>query len=148
VTLTVTGTITSTTKIESKNGKPLVVSDIAVGDSVTMKGGMVSGNSFVFNATVIRNISKVFTPIVTDTRQVFEGTVQVLPGAVLPTTVTILIGSTPQVVNVTQSATVLNTAWSPIALSLFQSGDAVRVFGYIPAGSTSVTGLVIRNISR
>jgi hypothetical protein len=148
VTLTWTATISPTTKIESKNGKPLAVTEITAGDTVTVKGAMVSGNSLALAATLVRDVTKSVTTPVVNTQQVFEGTVSVLPGATLPTTLTILIGTTPQIVNVTNTTTVLNTAWSPVALSLFQVGDTVRVFGFIPAVSTVVNGIVVRNTTR
>lgn len=148
VNLTVTANIDPNTKVESKNGKPLPITDVAVGDMVTLKGMMTSGNSLTFTATLVRDVSKSLTPAVTDSRQVFEGKISVLPGATLPTTLTITIGSTPQVINITNTTTLLNAAWAPVSLATFQLGDSVRVFGFIPTGSTTVNGLVVRNVTR
>jgi hypothetical protein len=148
VLITISANIDANTKVEAKNGKTIALSEVVVGDVVTLKGMMLSGNAFSMTATLVRDISKSVTPVVNDTRQVFEGKVTVLPGATLPTTITMTIGSTPLVVNISGSTTVLNTAWAPVALSTFQVGDSVRVFGYIPTGASAVTGVVVRNVSR
>lgn len=148
-TLSWTVTTTGTTKFEAKNGTTIALGDIAIGDTVTVKGPLVSGSSLALTATLVRDITKVPTPTpAANSQQIFEGTLSVLPGASLPTTLTLTLGATAQVVNLSASTTVLNTAWAPVTLSTFQTGDRVRVFGYIPTGSTAVTALVVRNVTR
>ncbi len=138
----------STTKFEAKNGKEIALADIAVGDVVTIKGALQSGNTFVVKATTIRDISKAVTPVVVNAQQTFEGTLTVVPGASLPSTLTMTIGSTQQQVNLSATTVVLNKDWTPLALSSFVAGDKIRVFGYIPASSSSITGIVLRNTTR
>lgn len=149
-TLSWTVTTTGTTKFEAKNGSSIALASIAVGDTITVKGALVSGSSLTLTATLVRDITKVPTPppAATNAQQIFEGTLSVLPGTSLPTTLTLSIGSTAQAVNLSTSTTVLNTAWAPVTLALFQTGDRVRVFGYVPTGSTTVTALVVRNVTR
>lgn len=141
-------TTDAATKLESKNGKAITLADIAVGDVLTVKGVMQSGNTFAVKATTVRNISKAVTPVVVNTQQTFEGTLSVVPGASLPTVLTMTIGSTQQQVNLTATTVVLNKDWTPLALSSFVAGDKVRVFGYIPASSSAITGIVLRNTTR
>lgn len=81
-------------------------------------------------------------------QQVFEGVVTTLPGSSAPTALTLTVGSTTYTVNISTTTTMLNTAWAPIALSTLQTNDRVRVFGYTPSGSTAVTALVVRDVSR
>lgn len=146
--LTWTGNFDSSTKLESKNGKAIDLSQITVGDTVTIKGTMNSGSSLSLKVSLIRDISKAVTPVVANTKQVFEGKLTAQAGNTIPTTITMLIGSTPQVVNLSSLTILLNKAWGVVSLSNFQIGDTVRVFGFVPTGSTSVTALVLRNASR
>lgn len=147
-TLTWTITTDATTKLESKNGKALTMTDFAVGDVVTVKGKMQSGSALAATATTVRNISKALTPVVVNTQQTFEGTLSVVPGTTLPTSLSMTIGSTQQQVALSATTVVLNKDWTPIALSSFVAGDTVRVFGYIPASSSTLNAIVVRNTTR
>jgi hypothetical protein len=82
------------------------------------------------------------------TKQTFEGVLSVVPGAALPTSLTMTIGSTQQQVALSATTVVLNKDWTPIALSSFVAGDTVRVFGYIPANSSTLNAIVVRNTTR
>ena len=141
-------TTDANTKFEAKNAKAITLADIAVGDVVTVKGKMQSGGSLSLTATTIRDISKALTPVVVNTQQTFEGTLNVVPGSALPTTLTMTIGSTQQQVSLSTATVVLNKDWTPLSLSSFVAGDTVRVFGYIPANSNVITGIVLRNTTR
>jgi len=147
-TLTWTGNYDSSTKLEAKNGKAIDISQITVGDTVTIKGTMNSGSSLSLKVSLIRDVSKSVTTVTPNTKQVFEGKLTALPGASAPTTITMTIGSTAQVVNLSAITILLNKLWTPTTLGNFQIGDTVRVFGYVPTGSTAVTGLVLRNATR
>ncbi len=147
-TLTWTVTIDTTTKLESKNGKVLPITDFAVGDVVTVKGKMQSGSALAVTATTVRNISKALTPVVVNTQQTFEGKLTVVPGAALPTSLTMTIGTTQQQVALSATTVVLNKDWTPTPLSSFVAGDTVRVFGYIPASSSTLNAIVVRNTTR
>jgi hypothetical protein len=146
--LTWTVTTDSATKLESKNGKVLAITDFTAGDVVTIKGKMQSGSALAVTATTVRNISKAITPVVVNTQQTFEGVLSVVPGAALPTSLTMTIGSTQQQVALSATTVVLNKDWTPIALSSFVAGDTVRVFGYIPANSSTLNAIVVRNTTR
>jgi tartrate dehydratase beta subunit/fumarate hydratase class I family protein len=146
--LTWTGNFDSSTKLESKNGKAIDLSQITVGDTVTIKGTMNSGSALSIKVSLIRDVSKAVTPVVINTKQVFEGKLTATSGNTTPTTITMMIGSTPQVVNLSSITILLNKAWGVMSLSNFQIGDTVRVFGFVPTGTTSVTALVLRNASR
>jgi Domain of unknown function (DUF5666) len=146
--LTWTVTTDTATKLESKNGKVLTIADFAAGDVVTVKGKMQSGSALAVTATTVRNISKALTPVVVNTQQTFEGTLTVLPGSALPTSLTMTIGSTQQQVALSTATVVLNKDWTPIALSSFAAGDTVRVFGYIPASGSILNAIVVRNTTR
>ena len=146
--LTWTGNIDSTTKLEAKNGKTVLVTDMGVGDIVTVKGTMNSGSGLNFKATLIRDVSKAYVPVVTNTKQIFEGTLTVQPGTTVPTALTINIGNSPQVVNISATTILLNKNWLPVGLGTFLNGDGIRVFGFIPSGNTTVTGLVVRDTTR
>jgi Domain of unknown function (DUF5666) len=146
--LTVTVNTDAATQFNSKNGKTITITDITIGDIVTVRGALQSGTSLSLKATMIRDISKAITPAVVNTQQVFEGTLSAAPGASLPASFTMTIGSTPQVVTISPTTSLFNKDWAPVAIATFQVGDVVRVFGYIPAGTTTVTGLVLRNATR
>ncbi len=146
--LTWSGSIDSATKLEAKNGRTIVLTDITVGDTVTVKGTMNSGSGLSFKTSLIRDISKAYVPVVTNTKQIFEGKLTVLPGSTTPTTITMMIGNTAQVVSISPTTLILNSSWLPVALSTFQLNDQVRIFGFVPTGSSTVTGLVFRNATR
>lgn len=141
-------TTDAATKFDSKNGKVITLADIAVGDVLTVKGLIQSGNALALKATSVRNISKAVTPVVINTQQTFEGILSVAPGTSLPTTLTMTIGTSQQQVNLSSAIVVLNKDWVPLALNSFVVGDTVRVFGYIPASSSTITGIVVRNTTR
>jgi hypothetical protein len=146
--LTWTGSIDSTTKLEAKNGKTIELANIAVGDVVTVKGTMNSGSGLSFKTSLIRDISKAYVPVVANTKQIFEGKLTALPGSTTPTSITMMIGNTAQVVSISPTTLILNSSWLPVGLSTFQLNDQVRVFGFVPSGSNVVTGLVLRNATR
>jgi hypothetical protein len=137
-------------QVQTRNGSAITLADVVVGDTVTVKGTLVSGSTFAVTATLVRDITKAPTapPISNTAQQIFEGTLSVLPGAALPTSLTLTVGGVAKMVNVSTTTTLLNASWAAVALSLFQIGDTVRVFGFVPSGSTAITGLVVRNTSR
>ncbi|MFM2414666.1 MAG: hypothetical protein RI911_359 [Candidatus Parcubacteria bacterium] len=147
-TLTWTITTDGSTKLDSKNGKPMTLADFAVGDTITAKGKMQSGGSLALTATSVRNISKALTPVQVNTQQTFEGVLTVVPGTTVPTSLTMNIGSSAQVVNISATTVVLNKDWAPTTLGSFVAGDKVRVFGFIPGSSSAITGIVLRNVTR
>lgn len=147
--LTWTITTDAATQFLNKTNKVVSSSEVAVGDSVNVRGVLVSGSTFAVKATSVRDLTKVVAPQPTSSvQQIFEGTLSVLPGSSAPTTLTIQIGGASQVVALTPTTVILNKAWTSAPLTSFASGDVVRVFGYIPAGSSSVTAIVLRNATR
>lgn len=146
-----TGTVDSNSKYETKNGRAMNLGDISVGDKVTVKGVFVSGSALSMRINLVRDITKTGssnpTPI-SNERQIFTGRLNSLSNTNLPASATVTIGNTNYVVNLSSSTILLNNAWVNIPLTNFQIGDNVRVFGYIPTGTNTINGLVMRDTSR
>jgi hypothetical protein len=136
VVLTWTVTTDAATLLQAKNGATITMANIVVGDIVTIKGVFQSGNTLSVKATLVRDISRI------------PAVLTQVPGSATPTSLVMTIGGVAQTVTISPTTVVLNSAWTPVALSTFLANDVVRVFGYVPTGSTTITGIVLRNTSR
>jgi hypothetical protein len=145
-------TTDAATLLQAKNGATITMANIVVGDIVTIKGVFQSGNTLSVKATLVRDISRipavVTPPVATGVQQTYEGVLTQVPGSATPTSLVMTIGGVAQTVTISPTTVVLNSAWTPVALSTFLANDVVRVFGYVPTGSTTITGIVLRNTSR
>ncbi len=144
-------TTDSATQFLNRGGKVIVASDIVVGDVINVRGTFVTGSTLALKATSLRDMTKVTVvtpPVVSTDRQIFEGYLSVVPGATVPTTATVVINGANQTISISAATAILNKDWAGTSLTAFQANDVVRVFGYIPAGSSAVTALVLRNTTR
>lgn len=150
VTLTWTVNAGSNPQVQGKDGRSMQLSDITVGDIVTVTGQLQTGSTYAVNATLIRDVSRIGGQGQSQSanqQQMFEGTL-VTTTSSLPATVTVNVRGTQRTVNLTTTTSVLNKDWNTISLGSFVAGDTVRVFGYLPNGSSTISALVIRNTTR
>jgi hypothetical protein len=150
-TLTWTIITDGTTQLQSKNGSGIVITDIVAGDTITVKGAFQTGSTLSVKATMVRDITKVPSVVTTpvgSAQQTYEGVLTQIPGSAAPTSLVMTVGGVAQTVTISSTTVVLNNAWAPVALNTFVANDTVRVYGYIPSGVTTITGIVLRNVSR
>jgi hypothetical protein len=150
VTLTWAISTSGSTQLQGRDGKAILISDFAVGDTITTKGSLQSGSTYALNATLVRNVTRTLAPTpapVSNSQQIFEGTLTSTTTST-PATITMNINGTSQAVALTGGTTILNKDWNSFSLASFVVGDTVRVFGFIPSGSSTVNALVLRNTSR
>lgn len=57
-TLTWTATLTGSTKLEARSGSTIGTNDILVGDIVTIRGTLQSGNTYALTATLVRDVTR------------------------------------------------------------------------------------------
>jgi hypothetical protein len=144
--------VSSSTSIKGQNGKNnMPLSQIAVGDIINFSGSLnTSTSGLTVNASQIKDVTRSSTQNPKPASHVFEGKLQSAIGTTsLPTSFSLLVDSVVHTVNVPANALILAKNWTATNLSVFQSGDTVRVFGSLQnSTSTVIDALVVRNASR
>lgn len=140
---TITVNTDSNTKI-MKGDAIVAFSTLVVGDKINKTEGLYNSNT---NTLLAKSVRVYIDPLLS--KRTFEGKLQSVIGATLPTTFTMTSEGKVYTVNVPTGISILNKEWMQIALSTFQLNDTVRVYGQIQPSNTSVIdATVVRNASR
>ncbi|MBA3732950.1 hypothetical protein H0W91_01070 [Patescibacteria group bacterium] len=134
----------SSTKFSRNNGSFVALTDIRVGDMISFSGNIDSTLSTpTVNAKNLRDLSL----IAVNTKHLFEGTLVSLAGSTTPTTAVVKVDETNYTVSIPSGISIIGNNWLAVSLSNFQIGNNLRVYGFIPASSTSISATIIRNTS-
>ncbi len=145
--ITLTVVTSSSTKYSGQKDGQVSLSDIKVGDYLSVDGTLtVSGNTFTVLAKKVNDGSLV--KVKKNPKTIFEGTLKTIGASTTPTVLGVTIGGKDLTVNVPSGISIVNVRYLPISISALKIGDKIRIYGAVQASSTmTIDASIIRDIS-
>lgn len=141
------GVITVNVKPETnfvKGNRTLDLDHLRVGDTITK----ASGDYDISTKTLIAESVVTHVDLGQYKPKNFEGTLQVVSGVTLPTSLRVLIGGTSYTVNLREKTSVFNKSRGTVSLGRFVVGDLVRIYGsVIEVDEPVIDAEILRNMS-